>query len=156
MTTATSDERDRASIPDQYKWNLADLYPSIEAWRAGKTRVASEIPRLRAWRGRLTSSASVLADALEMRDALRKDAVRLSVYADMLSDQDTRDAVHQGMTQEMTQLGAGLAAEASYVEPEILRADQALIERFIATEPDRKSTRLNSSHVSESRMPSSA
>ena len=31
-----------------------------------------------------------------------------------------------------------------------------LIAGYLATAPDRKSTRLNSSHVSESRMPSSA
>ena len=31
-----------------------------------------------------------------------------------------------------------------------------LLERFEITQPDRKSTRLNSSHASKSRMPSSA
>ena len=53
----------------------------------------------------------------------------------MLSDEDTRDSTHQGMTQEMTQLGSTLAAESSYMEPEILRADQTVIEGFIASEP---------------------
>ena len=35
----------------------------------------------------------------------------------------------------MTQLGSALAAESSYMEPEILRADRAVIETFIADEP---------------------
>ena len=98
-------------------------------------RVAAALPELGAWRGRLAASASVLADALEKRSELRKVVIALSVYADMLSDQDTRDSTHQGMTQEMTQLGAALGAESSYMEPEILRADRSAIDAFIATEP---------------------
>ena len=57
------------------------------------------------------------------------------VYASMLADQDTRDAAHQGMRQEMVQLAAAFAAEAAYIEPEMLRADKATLERFLAAEP---------------------
>ena len=29
-------ERDRASIPERDKWNVADIYPSDAAWRSAK------------------------------------------------------------------------------------------------------------------------
>ena len=135
MTSSVAPERDRTSVADKYKWNLADLYPSAQAWRIEKERVAAQLQTLRPFRGRLTTSAAVLVEALETRSILRKDAIRLYVYASMLSDEDTRDSTHQGMTQEMTQLGSTLAAESSYMEPEILRADQTVIEGFIASEP---------------------
>lgn len=136
MTTAEiAPGRDRSTVADKYKWNLADLYPTREAWRAEKDRVTADLPALRAWRGQLMASSGQLADALEKRSDLRQAAIKLAVYADMLSDQDTRDAVHQGMTQEMVQLGAALAAESSFMGPEILRADHDVIERFIAEEP---------------------
>jgi hypothetical protein len=32
--SALAQERDRAKIPDTYKWNLADIYPPDAAWRA--------------------------------------------------------------------------------------------------------------------------
>ena len=35
-TLAYGQDRSRAAIPDRYKWNLADLYASDEAWRAAK------------------------------------------------------------------------------------------------------------------------
>ncbi len=73
------------------------------AHRKGARRGANS-RRFAPWRGQLTTSAALLADALETRSVLRKDAIKLYVYADMLSDQDTRDSTHQGMTQEMTQL----------------------------------------------------
>lgn len=135
MTTTAVTERDRASIAEQYIWNLADLYPSSEAWRAEKDRLSALVAGLGAWSGRLTASASALADALELRSSLRKTLTRLWVYADMLSDQDTRDSVHQGMTQEMVQLGSALSAAASYMEPEILRAERTTIESYLGAEP---------------------
>jgi oligoendopeptidase F len=133
MTSAVA-ERTRAEIPDKYKWNLADLYPSVDAWRAEKARVGEQVPSLGSWRGRLTESPSTLAEALEGLTALRKELTRLWVYASMLSDEDTRDSTHQGMKQEMVQLSAELTAESSYFEPEILRADRSLVMRFMDTE----------------------
>jgi oligoendopeptidase F len=135
MTTQVAAERDRTTVAEKYRWNLADLYASEAAWREEKDRITAALPTLRAWRGQLTSSAALLAAALEKRSELRKVVIKLSVYAEMLSDEDTRDSTHQGMTQEMTQLGAALSAESSYMEPEILRADAGTIETFITGEP---------------------
>jgi oligoendopeptidase F len=53
----------------------------------------------------------------------------------MLSDQDTRDAQAQGMEQEVVQLAAAFSAEASYVEPEILRFPPGTVAKFLASEP---------------------
>jgi oligoendopeptidase F len=128
-------ERDRSKIPDKYKWNLTDIYPTDAAWRSAKDRLAADIPKLGRYRGRLASSASVLADALDLQYSLDKELWRLYVYASMLADQDTRDSSHQGMQQEMIQTASELSAAASYVEPEILKADKAAIERSITSEP---------------------
>jgi oligoendopeptidase F len=135
MTPAIAPERDRASIEDKYKWNLADLYPDAAAWRASKERLTAELPLLRAFRGRLSASSGVLAEALDALMALRKECMRLHVYASMLSDEDTRDSTHQGMRQEMAQVEAALGAESSFVEPELLHAGRDLLLRFLAEEP---------------------
>ena len=76
---------------------------------------------MRAFAGRLGSSAQTLADALETMTRLDKEIARLYVYASMLSDQDTRLSEPQGMQQEMQQLAAEFSAQASYMQPEILR-----------------------------------
>lgn len=132
---AMAQERDRAQIPERYKWNLADIYPSDAAWRAAKDALAARLPELRQYQGRLTSSAATLADALEKQSGFDKELSRLYVYASMLADQDTRDSTHQGMRQEMVQLASTFGAQAAYVEPEILKADKASLERYIASEP---------------------
>ncbi len=128
-------ERDRSQIPEQFKWNLADIYPTDAAWRAAKDQIAADIPKLKQYRGKLATGAPALADALEQTYAINKALSRAYVYASMLADLDTRDANHQGMQQEMVQLAAAFSAEASFLEPEILKFEKGTTTRFIASEP---------------------
>ena len=131
----TDQEPDRATVHEQYTWNLADLYPDVAAWRADKARVTTELPQVRAYAGRLGSSPQALAEALETMTRLDRELARLYVYASMLSDEDTRQSEPQGMHQEMQQFCAEFNAQASYIEPEILRVGGAEIETFIDAEP---------------------
>jgi oligoendopeptidase F len=133
--TLGAQERDRSKIPDKYKWNLADLYPSDASWRAGKEAFAAEIPSLEKFKGRLTASPSALADALDTLSSKSKELGRLFSYASLLADQDTRDSQHQGMRQEMTQVAATFGAAVAFVNPEILKAGKTTIDKFVAAEP---------------------
>ena len=81
-------ERDRAKVEDRFTWNLADIYPSLDAWRAEKAKMAAEIPKIRTFAGKLGTSPQVLADALETSSRLDKELSRLYVYASMLADQE--------------------------------------------------------------------
>ena len=107
-------ERDRSKVPDEYKWDLTAIYPSDQAWRAAKEKLASELPNIRQFQGTLASSASRLAEALETENHFDKEFTRLYVYASMNSDQDTRVSTYQGMQQEMIQFGATLGTETAF------------------------------------------
>ena len=131
--SAIAQERDRAKIPDRYKWNLAghlSVRRSV-ARREGQARGANcrssantrASSRRRRRRSPTRSTSSTTFD---------KELSRLYVYASMLADQDTRDSTHQGMQQEMVQLASTFSATASFIEPEILKANKATIERYIA------------------------
>jgi oligoendopeptidase F len=128
-------ERDRAKVADSYKWNLAEIYPGVDAWRSRKAAITAELPSLRAFEGKLGASAGTLADALERMSSLDKELSRLYVYASMMADEDTRLSEPQGMQQEMQQIYASFAAQASFIEPEVLRVGSSTVERFIAAEP---------------------
>jgi len=134
-TLTAGQDRERTAIDEQYKWNLADIYADVPAWRAAKEAIVRELPRLRDYEGRLGASAQVLADALDESFRIDKEIARLSVYAGMLADQDTREAGPQGMQQEMQQLAADFKAQTSYMEPELLRIGLATLEVFIEGEP---------------------
>src|ERR1044071_8979611 len=112
MTTLTAgQDRERSAIGEQYKWKLADIYTDIATWRAAKEAIVRELAGMRDYEGRLGSSPQVLADALDEAFRIDKEIARLSVYAGMLADQDTREAGPQGMQQEMQQLTADFKAQ---------------------------------------------
>ena len=135
VVAGVAQQKERNAVPDKYKWDLTQIYPTDQAWRTAKDKLVSELPAVRAFRGTLGSSAAKLADALELSSRLSKEFSRLYVYTSMMSDQDTRASTYQGMQQEMTQLGATFGAEASYMEPEILKLDASKVESFISSEP---------------------
>jgi len=135
LSNGGSQERDRAKVADRYTWNLTDLYPSDEAWRAAKDTLVAEMPKLASFKGTLASSPTRLADALDAVNRLAKDLQRVSVYAGLISDQDTRVSKYQGMQQEMLQVGAAFGEQVAFVEPEILKIDKATLDRWLSTEP---------------------
>ncbi len=124
-------ERDRSRIPEEYKWNLADVYPSEAAWRTAKEALVAKIPDVDPYRGTLASSADQLRACLDLTTEMGKEFARLYSYASMTLDQDTRVSTALGMQQEMSKLGADLGARTSFIEPEILKADSARIFGFV-------------------------
>jgi oligoendopeptidase F len=141
--TSPAQEHDRSKIADQYKWNLADIYPSDAAWKEAKqwlteANPAAErgvsIPALKKFKGTLGSSAQQLLGCLDLITELNKEFSRLYAYASMSLDQDTRVQSHLGMQQEMSQLGASFNAQAAFIEPEILKIDPAKVQEFIKGE----------------------
>ena len=128
-------ERDRTKVPDKYKWNLGDIFPDDDAWKAAKAQLLLEIPKIEGYRGTLSSSPRSLLDCFDLVTRLSKEFARLHCYASMYSDQDTRDERPMAMEQEIMQIGADLAAKTSFVQPEILAMGRQVIEQFLVGEP---------------------
>jgi oligoendopeptidase F len=128
-------ERDRSRVPDKYKWDLSGVYPDDGAWAEAKKRLTADLGRISGFKGRLTLSSRDLLGCLQLLDQLRKECARLSCYASMKSDLDTRDAGYLAMDQEMNRIASDLSSLSSFVEPEILSIEPGRIERFIEEEP---------------------
>ena len=132
--SSLSQERDRSKIPEQYQWNLADIYPTDDAWKKAKEQLVAEIPNIEQYRGTLSQSPEQLLGCLDLANRLAKEYARLNSYARMRSDQDTRNSKYLAMDQEMRQIGATLSAAESFVEPEILKLDRTTVESFLKRE----------------------
>jgi oligoendopeptidase F len=133
--TSAAQERDRAQVPDGFKWDLAALYPNEAAWRQAKDRVAARLPEIRRFRGGLAQSADQLLQGLELISGIGKEFARVAIYANLLADQDTRAGAPQAMRQEVTRLGSTLSAELAFAEPEILKASRDTVARFVMEKP---------------------
>lgn len=127
-------EKDRSKIPDKYKWDLTQIYPSDDAWKSAKEQMVKDLQKIKAYEGTLAQSSQQLLGCLDLVTDLNKTFSRIYVYASMSSDQDTRESKYLGMVQEMSQIGSEFGAITSFMEPEILKMDKALVDGFIAKE----------------------
>ena len=125
----------REAIEEQHKWKLEDLFSSEEEWEQKKKELLEKIPQIKAFKGQLKVSAESLFEALSLSDDLQKELIRLYCYASMQSDQDTRVGKYMGMKQEMSQIFSSFSSEVSFFDPEILKIDRQIIEKFVQEEP---------------------
>ncbi len=124
------EEKTRADIPEEFKWNLQDLYPSLDAWKAAKEAVAARFDRIGEFKGKLGNSAADLNAALDYFFAVHKDFMRIYSYASMTSDQDKRESGPLAMEQEVNHLWTQLSKVAAYIEPEILTIPNEKLQKF--------------------------
>ncbi|HMF42818.1 MAG TPA: oligoendopeptidase F [Polyangia bacterium] len=130
--TASVGAVERSDVPEKYKWNLGDLYPSEAAWTKAKDAVAKRVPEIAKHKGRLGKSANDLRAGLqEMFDA-ELELSRLMVYASGLSDEDVRASRPREMKQAAEELATAMSAASSWVRPEILTLDPAKVRKWIA------------------------
>jgi oligoendopeptidase F len=128
-------ERERANIPDKYKWYLNDIYADDDAWEKAKQKFKAEFIQISAFAGKLSESPEQLFGCLDLMDRLGKECARLTCFASMQSDLDTRETRYLAMDQEMSQISSDLSSACSFVEPEILRIGTDTINHFIDRSP---------------------
>jgi len=134
--SAFSQSTDRMDVPEKYKWNLSDIYPSVEAWKADVDMLNSEVGKLSAYQGKLGESADELYDALSTASNLGKTLYRTWVYASNLSNENLNNSDAQAMMQQMTAIGTKFGEVTAYFDPEILKIPGDKIDKFFIEKPE--------------------
>ncbi len=132
---AKAETRERADVPDQYKWKLEDLYPTDQAWNTAKQQIVAQFDNVTKYKGKLTGSASELLACLKFDTGMSKEFGRLYSYAHMKSDEDVGNSKYLAMKQEIEQLSTDYGSKASFITPEIAQMDKNTIDNFIAQQP---------------------
>ena len=127
-------ERERSTIPDQYKWNLTAIYPSVAAWKEAKQKFIDELPAIEAYQGTLSVSADRLSGCLALLEHLNKQFTRLFTYVNLNLDQDMRVQSSLALQQELDQLGSAYSEKTAFIDPEILAIDPAKVQSFLVSE----------------------
>jgi len=134
MTAASVWAGERKDVPDKYKWNLGDLYPSEAAWTKARDTIAKRLPEIAKFKGHVGKSSKDLLTALTTISDIELELQRLSVYASSRSDEDVRAARPREMKQSAEELATAFSSAISWLRPEILTVDPAKIRKWIAQE----------------------
>lgn len=120
----------RNEVPVELTWNLEDMYPNVEAWEADLKCIEEYADEIAKMEGTVCSSAENLLNTLEK---LSKMEVKIHLaynYSARLSDQDTTNSTNQALNGRCASLVAGLGSKIAFIDPEILAADEAILEGF--------------------------
>ncbi|MDR1378425.1 MAG: oligoendopeptidase F [Synergistaceae bacterium] len=138
-TTSTQGKvPERAEIDAKYKWNLEDIYPSIEAWEAAFASLSPRLDALVAFEGKATSSAEALLSFLREEEAVAKELGQLYVYANMKSHEDLRVTRYQELTGKIENLSMRHGTATSFFRPEVLAMPEGQLARFLAEKEELK------------------
>lgn len=123
----------RDEISDEFKWQLNDLYPDLQAFESERKELQIEINAIAACRGTLEDSTS-LSQCLKLRDELNMKIGRLFAYARMHLDSDARNTNYQAITSQIETLIAQVSGTTSFIEPELLTISSQKLLDMIAEE----------------------
>jgi oligoendopeptidase F len=126
----------RSDVPDKYKWNLSDIYPSVTEWKADLSKIENSINDFTAYKGKLGSNSQTFLDALNSYFGMLKIFYKSSTYAGNLSNEDVNISENQALLQQLSSVGTKFGETASFFEPEILSLPKETIEKFFNEKPE--------------------
>ena len=125
----------REDVDDNYKWNLKDLYASVDEWQQDKTKIEGQVDEIQKYKGKLGENSNNLLKTLDTVYGILKDYYRFSGYAGKLRDQDLGNSENEALAQQASNLGTKISEAASFINPEILKIDLEKMNQFFKEQP---------------------
>jgi len=130
--TKTSGLLERNQIEEKYKWDLSDIYESVEDWEKDFNWIKQNLSQYEKYAGKLNSSSTTLLQCLKFNDALDNKLNWVRMYPDMHRDVDMNSEKYQNMWSMYTSLEAEVNVARSFINPEINSIPGKTIQNFIS------------------------
>lgn len=124
----------REEISNKFKWDLSDIYPSVDAWEADFKKAGESVELMKSFAGTLGESADRLAKMQETYDDISLILEKLHVYANQSMHENTANAYFQGLVGRVQVLAVQLMEATAYIEPEILAIPEEQLKAMLDSE----------------------
>lgn len=121
-----SQVRKREEIENKYKWNLKDIFESVEKWEEAFSFIKGKIPELCAFKGTLKEKEQ-LKKFLVLEHEVSLSGEKLYVYAKMNRDQDNGNDEFVSLCDRAYGLLMELETETAFVTPELNEIDDSIL-----------------------------
>ena len=125
----------RSEVPEEFTWNLKDMFPSDEAWAAENEALMAVPAQVAAYQGRLGESAETLLQFLREQDEIELRLSTLYGYASCKGDQDTGNAFYQDMRGKAMRTIVAISSAAAFSSPEIMAIPEDTLNLFYVAQP---------------------
>lgn len=128
----------RNEVPVNDTWDLSPMFENDQAWESEYNNLKEYYPVISRFKGRLSSSADALLEALKVSESISSRLEVLYIYAHLNNDADTANNHYQGYMSKMGALVAEIGAELSFINTELMAADEDIIRGYINTTEELK------------------
>ena len=128
--------RKRSAVAAEFTWDLTDIFPSDEAWRAEYEALKPYAEAVAAYQGRLGESAEMLLAYFRLDDELNVRVGRLYGYANCKADEDTSNGFYQDLRGKALSLSVTLSGAGAFAASELLALSDETLTRFYAEQPE--------------------
>ena len=128
----------REEIDVRYKWRTQDIYPTDKDWEKDFKLLKGMVGKLDQFKGKLGESAENLLSCLKIRDEIDIRLGKLSFYASLKSDEDTRVSKYQAYRDRVSSLSIEIRQKSSFIQPEIIATPEEKIRQFLEENPELK------------------
>ena len=128
--------RKRSEVAAEFTWDLTDIFPSDEAWRAEYEALKPYAEAVAAYQGRLGESAETLLAYFQLDDELNVRVGRLYGYANCKADEDTSNGFYQDLRGKALSLSVTLSGAGAFAASELLALSDETLTRFYAEQPE--------------------
>jgi oligoendopeptidase F len=125
--------KSRQEIPQQYKWNLKDIYESWNDWETGFKQAEEKIDLINSFKGKLGEGPDNLLAVLKLSDDLGIIISRVYEYPKFLTDLDGQDQLAKAKLQQVLILLTKYNTSTAWINPEVLEIPWETIEKWINT-----------------------
>ena len=115
-----------------YKWATEDIFSSDNEWNKTFEEVSKKID-FSTYRGKLGNAEDFLS-CMKEQEQVGRIVEKLSVYAMMKHDENTKDALYDSMVSKITSLGAKIGEKTAFVMPELTALSEDTLKSFIENE----------------------
>ncbi len=122
--------QNRKEIPEQYKWNLGDIYATTADWEKEFDSLAKSMPTLDKFKGKLNNADDIF-DMYETTDAIGKIVEKLYCYAYMAYCEDSKDTEKQTRYGKITGALSKFSEVLSYIDPEMSKLTTEEFDKLI-------------------------
>ncbi len=129
---------ERADVPEEFRWDLTDMYANNDAWEADVQRFDSLLEELARYRGTLDQGGEQLLEAIRAYEAAYQVLDNIYVYAGLSSFEDLRNSDNSARFSRARSYNARFSEASAFLRPELLSIDPEKLESMIDSTPELK------------------
>ncbi len=136
-------QRKRCEIKEEDTWDLTPIYLNETDFLQDYDNFLEEMQEINDYKNHLLDNSQTLLNFLVLSDKLERKLYRLYYYAHLNFDVDTTNARSKELLGMVDNLMVKYGEAMAFVDPELLKGNFSLIEKFLQEEPGLEKYRFN-------------